>query len=81
MPIVTRKQKVGNKELPVQMDLSVSQLTADEYKNWMYEHPEEAKKLDDVAAPAVVPTVVWRNGVAVQIVNNSQTVQNGVVQG
>jgi hypothetical protein len=73
MPIVTRKGK--------QLDLPINQLSAEEYKNWMYEHPDEAKKLDTPTAAPVVPTVVWRNGVAVQIVNNSQTVQNGVIQG
>jgi len=63
------------------MAKTVQQMTADEYKNWLRENPDEAKKLDDATAPAVIPTVVWRNGVAVQIVNNSQTVQNGVIQG
>lgn len=63
------------------MTKTVNQMTADEYKNWLLQNPDEAKKLDEPTAPNVVPTVVWRNGVAVQIVNNLQTVQNGVVQG
>jgi len=63
------------------MAKTIQQMSADEYKQWLRENPDEAKKLDEVSAPAVVPTVVWRNGVAVQIVNNTQTVQNGVVQG
>ncbi len=62
------------------MTKSVQQMTATEYKEWLYQNPEEAKKLDDVAAPAIVPTVVWRNGVAVQIVNNAQSTKNGVIQ-
>lgn len=63
------------------MTKSVSQMTAAEYKNWMLNNPEEAKKLDTPTASPVIPTVVWRNGVAVQIANDSQTAQNGVVQG
>jgi hypothetical protein len=63
------------------MTKTVQQMSAEEYKEWLYANPEEAKKLDSVAAPAIVPTVVWRNGVAVQIVNNSQAAQNGVIQG
>jgi hypothetical protein len=63
------------------MAKTIAQMTAEEYKQWMRDNPDEAKKLDDVAAPAVIPTVVWRNGVAVQIVNPTQTAQNGVIQG
>ncbi len=62
------------------MTKSVQQMSAEEYKQWMFANPEEAKKLDAPSAAPVVPTVVWRNGVAVQIVNNSQSTKNGVVQ-
>lgn len=63
------------------MAKTVQQMTAAEYKDFLLNSPDEAKKLDDVAAPAVIPTVVWRNGVAVQIVNNAQSTKNGVIQG
>jgi len=62
------------------MTKSVQQMTADEYKTFLFEHPEEAKKLDEPTAPAVVPTGFWRNGVWVQYANNSQTAQNGVIR-
>jgi len=63
------------------MAKTIQQMSATEYKEWLLSNPEEAKKLDTPTAAPVVPTVVWRNGVAVQIVNNTQVTQNGVVQG
>lgn len=63
------------------MAKTVQQMSASEYKDFLLNNPEEAKKLDEVTAAPVIPTVVWRNGVAVQIVNATQTVQNGVIQG
>lgn len=62
------------------MTKSVNQMSAAEYKDWMFQNPEEAKKLDSPTAAPVLPTVVWRNGVAVQIVDNSQKTENGVIQ-
>lgn len=62
------------------MTKSVEQMTASEYKTWMLQNPEEAKKLDQPTAAHVLPAVVWRNGVAVQIVDGSQKTENGVVQ-
>jgi hypothetical protein len=63
------------------MTKPIAQMTAEEYKQFLLNSPDEAKKLDEAAAPAIVPTVVWRNGVAVQIAQPSQTAQNGVIQG
>ncbi len=62
------------------MTKSVNQMSAAEYKEWMFQNPEEAKKLDQPNAAPVIPTVVWRNGVAVQITDNSQKTENGVIQ-
>lgn len=63
------------------MSKTVNQMSADEYKKWMFENPEEAKKLDGPAAPAVAtPTGLWRNGVWIEIPNGSQTAQNGVIR-
>jgi len=54
------------------MAKTVQEMSAAEYKVWMLQNPDEAKKLDSPTAPTVTPTVVWRNGVAVQIADNSQ---------
>lgn len=63
------------------MSKSVQQMTATEYKEWLSNNPEEAKKLDEPAAPKVVaPSGLWRNGVWVDLPNTSQTVQNGVIR-
>lgn len=62
------------------MAKTVQQMSAAEYKDWLLNNPDEAKKLDTPTAAPVVPTVVWRNGVAVQIADNSQLTKNGVVQ-
>ena len=62
------------------MSKTVQQMSADEYKTWLLQNPDEAKKLDTPTAAPVIPTVVWRNGVAVQIVDNGQKATNGVVQ-
>ena len=62
------------------MSKTVQQMSASEYKEWMLANPDEAKKLDIPTATPVIPTVVWRNGVAVQIVDNTQTSSNGVIQ-
>lgn len=62
------------------MTKSVNQMSANEYKEWLLSHPEEAKELDKPSTKAVIPTIVWRNGVAVQIAGPT-TPQDGVVQG
>jgi hypothetical protein len=62
------------------MAKTVQQMSAAEYKDWLLNNPDEAKKLDAPTAAPVVPTVVWRNGVAVQIADNSQLTKNGIVQ-
>lgn len=62
------------------MTKTVNQMTAAEYKDWMFQNPEEAKKLDAPTAAPVLPTIVWRNGIAVQTVNTNPGADDGVVQ-
>jgi hypothetical protein len=63
------------------MTKTIGQMSAEEYKRWLYDNPEEAKKLDTPANPEVPrPTSVWRNGVLVQLVDNTQITQNGVIK-
>jgi hypothetical protein len=44
------------------MNKPVSQMTADEYKTFLLNNPDEAKKLDEPTAKPVGPTGYWRNG-------------------
>jgi len=45
------------------MSKSVKEMTASEYKEWLLNNPEEAKKLDEAHAPKVAtPSGLWRNG-------------------
>jgi hypothetical protein len=62
------------------MAKTVQEMSAAEYKVWMLQNPDEAKKLDAPTAAPIIPVVVWRNGVAVQVVDNHQASQNGVIQ-
>jgi len=62
------------------MTKTVQQMSASEYKQWLLDNPEEAKKLDAPAAPAAVPTGFWRNGQWVKYENTIQTTVNGVIK-
>lgn len=45
------------------MAKTIAQMTAAEYKVWLLEHPDEAKKLDEGAVqPKALPTGFWQNG-------------------
>lgn len=63
------------------MTKSIQQMTADEYKQYMRDNPEEIKKLDaPTGAPSLIPTGFWRNGVWVKAEAPAQTTINGVIQ-
>jgi hypothetical protein len=62
------------------MTKTVQQMTAAEYKEWLLNNPEDAKKLDAPVAPAALPTGYWRNGQWVKYENNEQLSQNGVIK-
>jgi len=50
------------------MSKSVKEMTASEYKEWLYNNPDEAKKLDEATSPKVAtPSGLWRNGVWVNL--------------
>lgn len=45
------------------MSKPISKMTSEEYKQWMQDNPEEAKKIDQgPVVPGVLPTGTWRNG-------------------
>lgn len=63
------------------MTKSVSQMSAAEYKDWLLNNPEEAKKLDEgQAVPGGVPTGFWRNGVWVKYETQTQVASNGTIR-
>ena len=54
-------------------------MSADEYKQFLLNNPEEAKKLDEPGvAPTITPTGFWRNGAWVKA--ETQTTVNGVAR-
>lgn len=46
---------------------SVKDMTAEEYKTFLLNSPDEAKKLDEPRATPMGPTGYWRNGTWVSI--------------
>lgn len=44
------------------MTKPLSQMTANEYKDWLLNNREEAAKLDESPTSPVLPTGTWRDG-------------------
>lgn len=63
------------------VDVSVNQMSSDEYEQWLRDNPEEVKKIDEPVeqARAGKKQAFFQNGRYTELTDNSQSVSNGQI--
>jgi hypothetical protein len=64
------------------MAKSIAEMSASEYDQYLRDNPEEAKKMDEPVAQKLAgkSQAFFKNGKLVDVVDNSQLANNGVIR-